>query len=572
MTIRLKILAVSSALLAILCIALIGALHLQRDVQEEIATMVDYCIPLSAAAGKLDTTLFEYEVILSRLVREGQVDAEVVNATAERERAIIAGINAEFARMERLIAKGIADPHNDWTDKSILSHLQDKLHLIKRDVVPYGTLGRQVVDAVRQSDIARARLLMLRFERNYRRLGPDLADFRGGIAELIAHAVDETSADERYVQRYSIALFVLAATLALAVSGLLTTRIVGGLRRLVEGAKAAEIGKMLEPLPVRSGDEIGQLTRAFNHMLAELRHKELVKDTFGRYVDPKLAANLIDAAGAPKATAERRVATVFLSDIKGFRTICEQLTADAIARLLNRYFTLAAEAIGSHNGVIDKYFGDAVMAFWTQPFSTGDAHAAEACLAALAQQEAIVNLRAELPGLLGMRRQVPDLVVRMGIATGEVVVGTIGAQNARAYTVIGDATDLASRLELANKVYGTRIVISEDTFRLAQDAIEARELDLIAVAGRTEPLRIYEVMAEAGGLDEAEQEARIRYAEGLAAYRARDWDAAEAGFRAALAARPGDGPATFFAKRVAKLRAAPPAAAEWDGVLRLTEI
>src|SRR5690606_32773066 len=130
----------------------------------------------------------------------------------------------------------------------------------------------------------------------------------------------------------------------------------------------------------------------------------------------------------------------------------------------------------------------------------------------------------------GLRRNTPELVVRMGIATGEVVVGAIGSPSARSYTVIGDTVNLASRLEGVNKAYGTHAILAEETYRLAQGAIEARELDTVLVAGKSEPIRIYELMAEAGGLEAAQAELRDAFADALAAYRRRDWDAAEAGF------------------------------------------
>jgi len=261
---------------------------------------------------------------------------------------------------------------------------------------------------------------------------------------------------------------------------------------------------------------------------------------------------------------------VFFSDIKGFSGLSEQLTAGAIAKLLNRYFTIATETIRDHNGVIDKYIGDSVMAFWAPPFSPGDDHAADSCRAALAQQAALAALRQELPDILGLRRQVPEFTVRMGLATGEVVVGTIGAPTAKSFTVIGDTVNLASRLEGINKVYGTRIIVAEDTFRLAQAAIEAREIDLITVAGKTEPVRIFEVMAEAGALTTEAAALRDRYADALALYRRRDFDAAEAAFKSCLAIVPDDGPAKLFVKRIAALRADPPPA-DWDGVWRMTE-
>ena len=225
-------------------------------------------------------------------------------------------------------------------------------------------------------------------------------------------------------------------------------------------------------------------------MIIELRAKERIKDTFGKYMDPRIVSGLIATSGEHADTAERRIITVFFSDIKSFSSLSEQLTASAMVNLLNAYFTAVTQAIRGHRGIIDKYIGDGVMAFWTPPFSPGDQHATDACLAALLQQEAIDAFRRELPQLLGLRRHVPDFKVRMGLATGEVVIGTIGSETARSYTVIGDIVNTASRLEGINKMYGTGIVVAEDTYRLAQQAVEVRELDFVTVVGKTEPVRI----------------------------------------------------------------------------------
>ena len=272
--------------------------------------------------------------------------------------------------------------------------------------------------------------------------------------------------------------------------------------------------------------------------------------------------------GADGDQAERRIVTIFFSDIKGFSSMSERLTAGAMVHLLNGYFSAVADAIRAHGGVIDKYIGDGVMAFWAPPFTPGDEHAAAACRAALAQQAAIAALRPELPHLTGLRRDTPDLVVRMGIATGEVVIGTIGSPTAKSYTVIGDTVNLASRLEGVNKLYGTHVILSEDTHRLTGSQLEVRELDLVAVVGKTEPVRIYELMALAGELEPSHVKLREVFEAGLAAYRAQCWNEAESHFRDCLEIASGDGPSTLFLERIAHLRTAPPPA-DWDGVWRL---
>ncbi len=184
-----------------------------------------------------------------------------------------------------------------------------------------------------------------------------------------------------------------------------------------------------------------------------------------------------------------------------------------------------------------------------------------ACLAALDEIESFGRFRGDLPELLGIRGTAPAVAVRIGIATGDVVVGDIGSDVTRNYTVLGDTVNLAARLEGVNKVYGTTVLLSDQAARLAGPGFALREIDSVAVAGKGEAEAIHELLgradAPAAGLD--------AYAAGLAAWRVGDWPAARQGFTACLAARPDDGPAQTFLRRLEN----PPAAAGWDGIWRL---
>jgi adenylate cyclase len=203
----------------------------------------------------------------------------------------------------------------------------------------------------------------------------------------------------------SFSLFVVACGFGLGISVVGSARVVGGLRQLVVRTRAIEAGTASEPLSVLTRDEVDELALAFNRMVEELRTRERIKDTFGKFVNPCIVTRLIDSG----EQAERRTLTIFFSDIKDFSCISEQLTAGAVVNLLNSYFGAVADVIHAHHGFIDKYIGDAVMAFWVSPFSAGDDHAGDACLAALALQEAIILLRAQLPEITGMRRDPPKL-------------------------------------------------------------------------------------------------------------------------------------------------------------------
>ena len=569
MTVRVKILAISAVLLLLFAIVLVSSVIMQEHSSRKVAAIIDYHLPLAAIIADLDVATDQYELVVERLLRQedrGSGAADEQRRQLEKTRQRIA---ADFDGAAALLGRALTDPRTDGNDRVVFGKVQRSLEYLKRYEEPFLALGGQVEATYGAGKLAEATTLSRQFERYAQAFGPDMAALRAELVALGRVSTEHTYEQQTRILRLNVVLFAVAVVIGLGLSAMGARRLVQALWRVVDGAKAIQAGNLAVQVPVTSRDEIGQLAEAFNRMAEELRTKERIKDTFGKYVDPRVVAQLIDTS-KDMEQAERRVATILFSDLKGFTAISEQLTASAMVRLLNRYFTVVAEQIRAHNGVLEKYIGDAVMAFWAPPFSTGDDHAASACLAALAHREAVAALRPELPDLLGLRRNVPELTVRMGLATGEVVVGTVGAPTAKSFAAIGDITNLASRLEGVNKVYGTSVILAEVTYRLAQTVVEARELDTVVVAGKSEPVRIYELMGRAGEVAASLQELRELYVEGLQAYRRRDWDAAGRCFAKCLELVPGDGPATVLRDRCAILAATPPAP-NWDGVWHLAE-
>jgi adenylate cyclase len=435
-------------------------------------------------------------------------------------------------------------------------------------LAPFLKTGDEVLTAVEADDIALAKKLIGGFAVYEDVFGTEIADVRKTLEQLTFDSVTETKDNQVEILSVNIALFAASAIIGLSLFLILTGRLQRSFAQLLAGTNAVETGNLAIELPVTSKDEIGQLTHAFNHMVAELNEKERVKDTFGQYIDPRIVSKLIASQGDQESISERRPATIFFSDIKGFTGISEQLTANAMVNLLNNYFSAVTREIRGHNGIVDKYIGDAVMAFWAEPFSAGDCHATDGCLAALAQQYALTEFRSRLAEITGLRRDIPEFIVRMGLATGEVVLGTVGSDISKSYTVIGDIVNTASRLEGVNKVFGTSIIVSDETSRLAQHAVITRELDLITVAGKTEPLRVHELVCKTDDLTAVITELRDTFATGLAAYREQEWQTASKLFSDCLALQPSDGPSQIFLNRIAVFKESPPEQ-DWAGVWNL---
>ena len=567
MTIRKKIFLLAGILLALFGVVVGVLAVVQKMDSDQISNIVEYELPLTRLVAQMDVDTDRYELGILRALRLDPLNPPELAAAISAKQTMTEELRTDVGAVTALLAKAIQDPSYQTTERVELARIEGSFKYLSRSLEEFLATGELTMAALADGRREDARTASLGFNKFAQAFGPDLSEIRRGLANLMDRATRSVLARQRLNTYLSFGLFLAACGIGLGISAVGSARVVGGLRQLVVRTRAIESGTDSEPLSILTRDEVGELALAFNRMVEELRSRERIKDTFGKFVDPRIVTRLI---GSGAEQAERRTLTIFFSDIKDFSGISEQLTASAVVNLLNSYFGTVADVIHAHHGFIDKYIGDAVMAFWVSPFSAGDDHASDACLAALAQQEAITLLRAQLPEITGMRRNPPKLTIRMGIATGEGVVGTIGSDAARSYTVIGDTVNLALRLESINKLYGTSFIISEETYRMAQQVVEARELDLITVAGKTEPVRIYEAMGRVGELAPEQIQLRELFANGLANYRRQDWDEAQRCFESCLLQDTEDGPSRLFVDRVCQLRSNPPVA-DWDGVWHFSE-
>lgn len=296
----------------------------------------------------------------------------------------------------------------------------------------------------------------------------------------------------------------------------------------------------------------------FYKYLTEERKKRELKGTFEKYVSPAVVNEILSHPEKINLGGRKENMTVMFSDVRGFTTLAEKLDPEVLSTFLNRYLTPMTRLVFKNNGTLDKYIGDAIMAFFGAPIQD-KLHAKKCCLTALEMLEKLKELNIEFA-----KEQLPPLDIGVGINSGDMSVGNMGSDIVRSYTVMGDAVNLASRLEGINKSYGTRIIISEFTYAQVKDDFIARELDWVRVKGKLLPVKIYELISHKK-LDPLLKESLDAFAEGFELYHGRNFEIALHSFTLALNKTPDDQPAKLYIERCQDYIQIPPPE-NWDGV------
>ena len=568
-SIRRQILGIAVGLIILMVIVSALSTVMTRKVAHQLDELTTKYVEANNHMARMQAQSLERSLELRRMVIAKMQSPSDEAGFAERKQRYDAASTAigQEASAIHVLLNAIIDDLSTDSDNAALGRIDGRIDDISKDVLRY--LDEEharlfpLLEAKTQDfpEIRRilSRIDMLRDELN-QRIDSIRADM---IAQVRADAA-VTMRDQKHTIAISAVLTGLAAILGLTFSMFVSSGITRPVRRLLDGTRAVEAGKLDGSIDVTTQNEIGQLTAAFNAMVARLRRNERMRETFGRYIDPRVVETLVDHPALAATDGQRRVMTVLFCDMKGFTSLSEGMTPQGLVKVMNHFLTAMSEQVRTNHGVIDKYIGDAVMAYWGPPFTESGEGARLASAAAIGMLGRIAALRTELPELLGVRGAGSECDVRIGIATGEVLVGSIGSEFMMSYTVMGDTVNLASRLVGANKVYGTRCLISDAARLAAGDAIETREVDRLVLAGHTHSETVFEIMAAAGGLKPQQSTLRDRYTEGLAAYRARRWDDARRAFGAALEAAPDDEPSKILIKRMEDFGVNPPPG-DWDG-------
>lgn len=380
-----------------------------------------------------------------------------------------------------------------------------------------------------------------------------LRNFKGDVA-LYVRFVSHTP-------YYSTVRSMVMKAVIISIAGLLLTGLVFSV--LYRGIKNPVQKLVVETEKIKNFDlkdevKIDASLTELETLITAVADMKIGLQSFQKYVPSNLVRQLIDTHQEAKIGGKLKELTVFFSDIANFTSITENLPPNELTIQLSEYFNEVTNTILDHKGTVDKYIGDAVMAFWGAPVDMED-HAVIACRAALECRRRLEALSRKWKA-----EGKYEFHTRIGLSTGEIVVGNIGSDQRLNYTVIGDPVNLASRLEGLNKEYRTSIIISEATYEKCRKYVEVRLLDFVAVKGKSDPVRIYELIGERGDISPRQKESLSMFAQAMELYISRDWDEALVLLRKLLTREPADFVTQLYIDRCVRFKAQPPDA-EWVG-------
>ena len=395
---------------------------------------------------------------------------------------------------------------------------------------------------------------------------------RGAIIRLGTHSreVVNTVGDRgNMLVQVEVILLVVASLSGLLLAAHFARTLKKAVRGVITGTQAVADGDLQVQLADegQGGAEFEKMAQSFNHMVRELRLSRHVLERFGKQIDPKVVRNLITEETALDRS-EKRVMTVSVTSLTGFDHLAENWSPELLQEFLIDYFNAMTDPVIRQKGIVDSIASDQMVSFWGPPFCGEASHGKSACAAALDQQARFENLRRkyadQLPGY--------EFGLRIGIATGQVVVGSMGAEKNQFYTVVGNCVNYASRLEKANRIYRTQILVSRETVDVLGDAFLTRDLDRVALLGADRPAHFHQLICLNGDAEPGRVKQIAVFEKALSHYRLGEFDAAIPLFKQ-LIDPPGDAPETLapdfvpqlFLNRMERLSRREQSRA-WDGI------
>jgi HAMP domain-containing protein/ElaB/YqjD/DUF883 family membrane-anchored ribosome-binding protein len=392
----LVILMMTTSLLSMVMVGKVG--HLLDEMTERY-------IPANGNLTRINILALERALALRRMViakMQEPPDESGFNARKELYDAKDAEIEREVKSLHKSI-NAIIDDKSTPSDNAALARIDGRIDGLLTDGRRHlKEVSEEVIAQLDSKDFAAARRSLARADTLRDELDDKIETLRGEMMKVSYGAIATIRSEQSQAVLISAIVTVLAAIVGLMFANFVSGGIIRSVRQLLEGTRAVEAGQLDRSIDVKTSDEIGQLAAAFNRMVVQLRDNQRVRETFGKYIDPRVVEGLIDRPNLTAAEGQRRAMTVIFCDLRGFTSLSEGMTPQGLVKVMNRYLSIMSEPIPTNRGIIDKYLGDGIMAYWGPPFVGEEDHARFACLAAIEMVGRIATLRLEIPELLGV--------------------------------------------------------------------------------------------------------------------------------------------------------------------------
>lgn len=554
---------VLAILLLLLLITTFSTLQLKK-LNNELKDLAVHGIPITNLISKVDIHVLEQELHANRIFRlysykkvpHHEIRKEL---TGFEDRGKLVDEELKKAIALTMEAVNISQQRSEQTE---FKQIEPQLKQIEAEHQLYHDQFLTILRQLQNKHISKALSMERQLDRKKKQFNKQLLLTLQKLEYFTTRAAETAEQHERSMLIIYLLVTAITIIIGLIFAALVATGLTRPIRKLTTGVKKISEGDYDTYIEQKTHDEIGKLSDSFNHMLGELKMKVEIENQFAKHIDPRMVEKIINDPEKSRTGGKKEEMTVFFSDIEGFNSPSLDLSPAEVITLNNRYYDLITAPINEHQGVVDKFIGSTVMAFWGPPFVGIQEHCKLACLAALDQIKSLKKLNE-----LGSDN---ELSLHIGMATGSLVVGNMGSETSKSFTVMGDTVNIASRLKGAGKQYGVYTLITEQIKSEIQDSIETREIDLIQVVGKDEPVRVFELLGLHTQVDPDCLKLRDLFEQGLNAYRKQQWNPAKQHFQTCLELNRNDKPSQLILERIAILENNPPKK-DWDGVWKMTK-
>ncbi len=567
-----KIFCIASSMLVLLIVVAYFSCGRLSKLKNELGDLKNYMIPITDFVAQAELSVGKQGVHLERLMRFYEMKSFTVEEIKseqqdfeERGKKVDEALRKALLLIQKSEQAALVEK-----SKQKYAKLQPLLKSIGIRYESYYNNALKVIALLNTDAKVEPQQLEEKLKTEREKFGKEIETIRTEFQLINNTAVSEARVHQQGVINLNYMITGAAVFIGLLIAFFITVGLVKPVRQLMEDMQEVGRGNLDVEVKATSLDEIGALACSFSNMVNELKLKERIKDTFGKYVDPRVVENIASDNQNLDMRAQKQVMTVMFTDIEGYDEISKIVLPDKFVQLTNNYLNVISKPVSKHKGVIDKFIDTTVMAFWGPPFTDESTHALLACQAAIeqiAEREKICKL---VQRDTKINTELHGFSLRVGISTGPLVVGNMGSEQTKSYTVIGDTVNIASRLNGVCLQYGTQIMISEDTNNLVDSQFETREIDLLQLVGKEEPVRVYELVGQKDEIDKSIIKLKHSFENGLREYRNQIWDKAIIHFESCLEMKPDDRPSAVYIKRIQGFRKCLPDK-DWSGVWHLTK-